>query len=247
MLWLWSKNFINGPLTTTNTSVNSTKICHHSSHYTLHFVCDISHSCSAGYNAHKRAQVEKNCIPPSCGVNVGWTLSASRGMPRLPTAHGWMIAWHSCVAGGYMHPRMTGEVASHNILARLPPFSAAVVRAIFCWHAPIRKWFERQGAHTVHCTVQHPSPLQRNLPRGPHLQAMLLLPPSPTKACHALRQRPHNHVSVNVSVTDTNGHMQYKSGQKHTQVITRVKEGYVPCQVTKKMTLNCMDGENGWT
>ena len=57
----------------------------------------------------------------------------------------------------------------------------------------------------------------------------------------------HNHVSVNVSVTDTNGHMQYKSGQKHTQAITRVKEGYVPCQVTKKMTLNCMDGENGWT
>ena len=48
-------------------------------------------------------------------------------------------------------------------------------------------------------------------------------------------------MSVNVLVTDTNGHMQYKSGQKHTQAITRVKAGYAPCQVTKKMGLNCME------
>ena len=31
--------------------------------------------------------VEKNCIPPSCGANVGWTVFALRGMPRRPTAH----------------------------------------------------------------------------------------------------------------------------------------------------------------
>jgi hypothetical protein len=36
-----------------NTSADSTKICHHSSHRILHFVCDISHSRSAGYNACK--------------------------------------------------------------------------------------------------------------------------------------------------------------------------------------------------
>ena len=70
---------------------------------------------------------------------------------------------------------------------------------------------------------------------------MLLLRLSPTKSCRALRQHPHHHVSVDTLVTDTDGHMQDKSGQKHTQVITRVKAGYATFQVTKKMRLNCME------